>query len=369
MNKSLATSCLALSTVLAAQSVFAQADAPEFNTGVPLADVLLAQVGTPGLLSINATNGQQQIEVTIGPVPGEVRVQGVSGISSNTVFTGITSIRVRTGSFTDFVAFRSRSTVVPQIWVNTAGGDSDVIVDYEVPGTSAPVSTEVTVIGGGGNDKVAFLVDSRAASFTSSWNVDHRGGNNEAVASVQSPDASDLLSIDFSNITGAGKDKFETFIVHRAAAVDVSLDGLLGKNEDLASLGIDSVDPSNITVELALDLGDGKDSMNTNILSRGGATDIAGSVIGGQGLDTMGMTLESDGSVELTLDGGAGADFLDMFFKGVVTGNPRLLGGNSNDELKIVVDGPRVCTPFLDGGPGFDKAIGFGTIINCEDVN
>ncbi|MBL0921155.1 MAG: hypothetical protein IBJ10_03390 [Phycisphaerales bacterium] len=58
-----------------------------------------------------------------------------------------------------------------------------------------------------------------------------------------------------------------------------------------------------------------------------------------------------------------------MFFKGTVTGAPRLLGGNSNDELKIVVDGPRVCTPFLDGGPGFDKAIGFGTIINCEDIN
>lgn len=369
MNKSLASSCLALSTLLAAQSVFAQAEAPDFNTGVPLADVLLAQVGSPGLLSIVATNGQQQIEVTIGPVPGEVRVQGVSGISSDMVFTGITSIRVRTGTFTDFVAFRSRSTVVPQIWVNTSSGDSDVIVDYDVPGTSSAVSTEVTVLGAGNNDKVAFLVDSRAASFTASWNVDHRGGNNEAIASIQSPDASDLLSIDFNNVAGAGKDKFETYIVHRAAALDVSLDGLLGKNEDEAALGIDGVDPSNVTVELAIDLGDGKDKMNTNIVSRGGTTDIAGSVIGGQGLDNMGMTFESDGSVEVTFDGGAGADFLDMFFKGVVTGNPRLLGGNSNDELKIVVDGPRVCSPFLDGGPGFDKAIGFGTIINCEDVN
>ena len=66
---------------------------------------------------------------------------------------------------------------------------------------------------------------------------------------------------------------------------------------------------------------------------------------------------------------GADADLIDFALKGTITGRPRLLGGTGNDELKIAVDGPRSADPFIDGGPGFDKAFGWGTIINVEDIS
>ena len=327
----------------------------------------VAEIQRAGLLSIVATVGQQQIEVTIGPAAGVVTVQGVPALEGQ-VFMDIDTIDVRTGNAQDFVAFRVLTDIVPAISVNTAGGNSDVIFDYNLPFTASPISTDVTHIGGTGADKVSILAESSAQSFVGNWNLNHSSGANTTSVTVNSPNASELLGLNVNMVSTTGADTLEMTVISAAAALNVNLGGNLGGNTDVANLIIDGLDVAATTASFNLDLGAGQDSANVEILSRGGTTTTSGSVAGGSGLDTLTFKLEGDGALNAQYDGGADADYVDFSLKGSITGSPRLLGGTGNDELKITVDGPILSTPFLDGGPGFDKATGFGTIINVEDI-
>ncbi len=346
--------------------------------GVALAQIDIGATGTPkasrspasvsaGLLSIVTSNAQQQIEITVGPVAGEVSVSGVSGIDSNSVFTGITDITLLTGTRFDYVEFRIQSDVVPNITVGTGRGDSDVKFIYELPTSLQVVSSSVTVNGGTGNDKADFYVLNAGPGFTAQWTVNHGAGNNESTASVNALSASDLIDIAYTGVTGAGQDKLEFQVTADATTLNLAVNGQLGGNDDTANLNVLGLNPlAAASFNLGLDLGAGNDASNFEYVNIGSSVSLNGRIAGGDGFDTAVAKLESDGSVSLEMDGGAGNDLLDMSFKGTLDGAPRLLGGSGDDELKIVVDGPILMTPFLDGGPGIDKATGFGTIINCE---
>ncbi len=334
----------------------------------PLVAAIASQAGGSGVLDLRTNNGQQQVEIIIGPVPGEVQVQGIDTLGITT-FTGITCINVIASPQFDFIGFRILSEVVPDINVNTGTGESDVIFSYEFPYSATPTVSNVTVTGGGSADKVAFNVLNATSSFVANWNVNHFGGSNEIIASVNSSEASDLLSLNLNAVTAGGQDKFELFALSAAATLNVSVTGNLGAGVDSAIVSIDGLGPATTTANYSFDLGSGNDVAETLIVSRGGSATMTGNLMGGTGLDALKLFLEGDGRVDLQMTGGDGADLLDMALKGLIEGSPRLIAGNGNDELKIVVDGPQIATPFLDGGAGFDKAFGFGTIVNCEDVS
>ena len=324
-----------------------------------------------GVLLISTNNAQQQIEFNVGPVPGEVTVSGVSTIPSGQVFTGVTAIDLTTGRAQDYVEFRIFTAAAPSIRVNTGLGNSDVKFIYDLPFSTEAASSLVEVFGSSGEDKVDFLVESRAASFAAEWSVNAGANNNEITASVNSPELSDSLAINLNGTATTGVDKLELAVIHNAASAEINFGGALGGNTDFASLIVDGLDGA-LTADTALnvDLGTGIDGANVEIISRGGEYNTSGQILGGDGGDTLVFKQEEGvGTVDLTLDGGAGNDLLDMFMKGQISGTPRLLGGAGNDELKLVVDGPQLATPFLDGGAGFDIAIGFGTIVNVEQIN
>lgn len=358
------TSCI----VLSASFVFAAAGAALAQKGMSEMPMVTALAGPMGELAIVSTAGQQQIEVIVGPVSGEVRVQGVPTIPSDFVFTDIVSISVTTGNAQDFVAVRIYSEISPDVIINTAGGNSDVIVEYATPVTDTVVSN-VIITGGAGNDKAAFLVSSAANSFTANWTVTHGNGQNEALASINSTNPTDAFAVNFNVTAGTGQDKAELFMIADAALVNMAFGGNLGSNNDTATYFVEGLSPATTNTTFNLNLGAGLDTFNSEVISRGGLTSTTGTASGGDGLDTLVFKLEGDGLVAPQFDGGNGADLIDFSLKGNQTGTPRLLGGNGNDELKIVLDGPRTLTPFIDGGPGFDKAIGFGTIVNVEQIN
>ncbi len=322
-----------------------------------------------GLLELVATNGQQQIEITVGPLPGEVTVAGIEGLPLRNVYTGITSIRLLTGNRHDFVEFRLLSDVVPEIWVNTGAGTSDVKFTYEIPASPEAVTSKVTVIGGTSGDLVAFNVNSGAASFTSDWKVDQGNGNNETVVAFNSPELSDNLSLTLNQNTGTGSDKLEFNVISAAAATSFNIGGNLGPNVDTANIIATSLVPTSGAALINLTMGAGNDAFNAELIAPASTMNVAGTVTGNDGFDALVFKQEADGNVDLAFDAGSGIDLTDMFFKGFITGAPVQRGGAGNDELKLVVDGPLLAAPFIDGGTGFDKAIGFGTIINCEEVN
>lgn len=344
------------------------ASAQQMNASRFVDTIRVAAMG-PGLLDIVTNNSQQQIEVVIGPEPGDVRVSGVSGISSNFVYMGITSISVTTGRAQDFVEFRILSGTIPDIAINTGAGNSDVKFTYEIPASAGLVTTNATVVGGTGNDKVAFNVEGRSTGLIANWSVNHGNGANETTAFINSPELSDQLAVSLNSLAGTGSDKLDLGIVSAAADLDIALTGSLGTNTDAASVQVLSLVPTTGDALLNLDMGTGNDSVSAEIIAQDSTFNIGGQFTGGDGLDALVFKMESDGSTSLQMDSGSGNDVADMFYKGFVTGNPRLLGGLGNDELKIVVDGPLLADPFIDGGPGYDKAIGFGTIVNVEEIN
>lgn len=326
-------------------------------------------VDAAGVLELVTSNGQQQIEVEVGPVAGEVRVSGIAGVSGSTTFTGVTAIDLRTGRAQDFVEFRIFAAEIPAITVNTGAGDSDVKFIYATPFTLLPVSSDVTVIGGTGNDKVAFEVISEADDFTAVWAVNHGAGENEASASVLSEMATTSLSLDMTYNGGNGKDKLEFVTITSAAATELRYAGTMRGGEDSAIFSAEELEPGSMTQDFSITLGDGDDVAEAITVLRGGTGTLSGALAGGRGGDVLKMLFEGDGSTSLVLNGNGGNDELDSEYKGAVTGAPSLLGGSGNDKLKIVAEQPGLMVPFINGGPGFDEAIGFGRIVNVEQIN
>ncbi len=324
-------------------------------------------VATDGALVITTNDAQQQIQIEVGPVIGQVRVFGISGFSDDPI-DGVTSISLTTGRAQDYVEFRVFSEVVPDITVNTGRGHSDVKFIYMLASTSATVATNVVVNGDSAEDKVDFLVESEAAGFISSWTVNGGSSKNEVKATVISPNASDLLDVGLNVAMGDSDDTLDVSITADASLATLNLSGAMGSGEDFAGVSVEQLDQGASDVNLALDMGGSKDDADLKVIGRGGETNASGTVLGGSSDDTLKFTGEGSGALNLTLSGDDGNDYLDIAGKGDVTGTPTLLGGNGNDFLKIVIDGPQIATPLLDGGAGFDSAIGFGTIINCEDV-
>jgi len=328
-----------------------------------------AGVPAPKTLDLVTDNQQQQIEIEVGPVAGEVRVYGIDGIRSGTTYTGIAHVNLTTGSAFDFVEFRIFATVVPSIMINTNAGDSDVKIIYETPTTPDPVWSEVAIFGHSGNDKAGFEVISEAASFGVSWDVRHGDGDNETTAAVLTDRFADALSVDLYGLAGSGQDKLTASVITGASNLNVSVAGALGGGNDQAVLTIDEKRASSQALALDLDMGAGEDVAEVIAVLRGGIADLSGLVAGGADKDTLKLLFEGDGVSSITLDGGDGPDVLDSEYKGLALGSPQLLGGTGDDYLKIVAKEAVAMVPFIDGGRGYDIAIGFGTIVNVEEIN
>jgi hypothetical protein len=327
------------------------------------------QSGTVLTINTSAYATDQQIEVNVGPLPGQVQISGVIG-ASTTTFENVAEIIATTGPAQDFVEFRMLAATLPAPVFSFTAGNSDVKVIYEPPSNATVVTSNVSITGGVGNDKAAFEVLNGAPTFIASWEVLAGNGTNEAIAVVQSPDASDLLAIALNMRSGSGQDKFDVSVTSNAAAVDISANPFIGSGNDSAIITTLALGTGNLNLQSFGSLGNGLDVYEVTNVSNGGVASFSGFVDGGDGTDTLKFTSEASGPMNLTLSGGAGADNLDWFAKGsAVTGSPKLLGGTGNDYLKLVVDGPFAATPFIDGGSGYDIAFGFGTIVNCEEVN
>jgi hypothetical protein len=323
-----------------------------------------------GVLSINTTafNTDQQIEVVVGPVAGTVTLSGVIG-ATQTTFTGVTSISLKSGPAQDAIEFRMFAPTLPTVTIETGTGNSDVKVIYDPSAEATTVVTNVNHIGGNNNDKTTFEVLSGAPSLIASWSVQGSGGNNEVYGVVQSPQATDLLAIALNMRGGTGVDKVDLSVVSDAAAVDLTVNPFLGGGNDSVIIFNDALSTGNLNLLSFASLGDGIDVYELGNVQRGGSSSFFGNVDAGNGGDVLKFFSEAPGAMNLTLNGNGGSDTIDWFGKGEITGTPQLLGGAGNDVLKLIVDGPQLATPFIDGGAGFDIAIGFGTIINCEEVN
>lgn len=333
---------------------------------------LIAAAGTAsaqtGPLVLTTNAAQQQIEIEIGPVPGEVRVFGIAGVADGP-YLGVTSVSLTTGPAEDFVQVRVFGSDAAPITINTGAGNSDVKVIYEAPFSMIPSASTVTIIGGTGNDKAAFEILTAADSFAANWTVRHGNGDNETTMTVANLDFTSALAIALTQTSGLGNDKLTGTVITNAASVNLSIAGNLGAGNDTYAMTVDELFPANNAITHSLNLGNGFDTGEFAAVLRGGTARLLGTINGGNDQDSLKSLLEGNGVSTLTLAGGAGTDNIDAEYKGRVTGAPRLVAGAGDDFLKLVADQPGVMNPLLDGGTGFDVGIGFGRFVSVEQIN
>ncbi len=348
----------------------AQTDAPAgVDTARLLTQVYMvaSQAFSGGALTLTTDDDSQQIEIQTGPQPGFVKVIGVDGASAE--YSGVTSIDLTTGAGQDYVEFRIFGPIVPNILVNTGTNNSDVKLIYQIPYTTVPVSTMVSVIGADQNDKVAFEVLNSVETLIADWSVAHGNGANETKVLVDTPEGTTLTSIALSTLSGAGKDKLDAAFKSGAATVDLEIDASLGNNSDSSIISVTEQEAGFTRLAVNIDLGRGLDVSEIITVLNGGTTTQTGVVKGGGGDDFLKMLQEGDGSNSIVLNSGGGDDYIDMEFKGAVTGSPKQRAAAGDDFLKLVATQPGLMSPLMDGGPGFDVAHGFGAIINVEDFD
>jgi hypothetical protein len=359
---------LALFAGLATSAASAQTVPPDVTAAGRVVVDLWVSAVTTGNLPLETTNRGQQIEIEVGPLPGEVTVFGIPAIPSGFTFPNVSNLSLRTGLAQDFVEVRFLGDTAPDTTINTGAGNSDVVLRYFTP-AAAQSASNVRIIGGAGNDKATIEVISEADTFAANWIVEQGNGNNEVFATVQSTAASTSLSASLTQLGGTGIDIANFNVISAASALNLAFNANQGRGNDSAIVTIDGLGPATTTLALDILQGDGADVTEALAVTRGGTTAFSGRVLGENGIDTIKTLLEGDGSTSLLLDGGASADVIESEYKGAVTGAPRLNGGTGNDVLKIVADQPALLAPTLDGGLGFDIGIGFGTFISVESIN
>ncbi|HLP83328.1 MAG TPA: hypothetical protein VK157_03175 [Phycisphaerales bacterium] len=320
-----------------------------------------------GELNLATNNSQQQIELVIGPATGQVKVVGINGGSEQN-FSGVNTINLRTGTNLDVITFQIRTPNVPQINVDTGLGDSDVKFLYEIPSSNV-AQTRVNVLGGPGNDKVAFEAKVLARTFNAQWVVRSGSGTNEVVAKTEHCGNADATNVILDTVTGAGFDKLAFETTTEARRQDLRLTGSLGEGEDNALFKFDGVRAATTKVQSTLDLGGSKDQSEMIVVSRGGRIEVNADTRGGSGDDVIKTLLEGTGDAEIAQIGGTGDDYLDIEFSGVIGGRARQLAETGDDFLKYVVTGPRRAQPTMDGGAGFDQGLGFGRVTNIEEFD
>ncbi len=333
-----------------------------------IAGTALSALAQPGTLLLTTDNEQQQIEIIVGPQAGREKVIGIDGISSNQVFTGITTIDLRTGTNLDAIEFRMYGTVFPVVRVNTGLGDSDVKFIYDI-GSAGRSTTVVSHLGGSGHDKLAFeVINNGASNLAARWGAQHGAGDNEFKVAVNSDDATNSINLDLTSDSAGGKDMISTSVIHRANFLSVDVNAAMRAGNDSAIVTIDGLGAAITSLDVNLDLGVGNDVAETIVVSRGGQASIWGTVRGNGGDDLIKLLLEGNGRVNNWMIADAGDDYIDVELKGGIVGRPRLIGGTGEDFLKIVQESRQTST-FIDGGPDIDTAHGFGTIINVENLD
>lgn len=321
-------------------------------------------MGNP--LVLTTDNEQQQIEIIVGPQAGRVKVIGIDGIPSGQVFNGVTLIDLRTGTNLDAIEFRMFGTVFPEVRVNTQSGPSDVKFIYDVRSANR-VTTLVSVLGGSSPDKVAFeVLNNDATNLAATWTVNHFAGDNETLAAITSDDATRSIALNLSSDSAGGIDKVTTSLIHRAQFVTANVVANTRAGNDSVVTTIDGLGAAITNLTTNADLGQGGDTLETLVISRGGQASLWGTVRGGGGGDLLKVLFEGNGRMNQSLTAEGGDDYLDVELKGAITGTPRLFAGDGEDFLKIVQES-RQANPVLNGGSGIDTGQGWGTIISVEN--
>lgn len=325
-----------------------------------------------GRLTLTTNNTEQNVKVEMKEAAGVARVFGFQGIADGTAYTGINAVTINTGSARDRVEFDVESVQSMDLRINSGAGDLESKTQWKILNTPGAVNAGVTYTSAGTGLK---LVNVEFDNETQNARIAIDTGNaGEVNAKVLSDDPSNSLNVGF-NARGA-KTSFE--LASAAGTLDVNLRGTHATNFSEVKHVIGQLRPGTVRVNNDVTLSAGNDKLESKISAPGSNTTITGNSRGGSGDDIVLYEVEGVSIVNgLTIDGGAGNDFLSNQTKGVFqlsqTIGANIFAGPGDDFLILTTDTairgtglPNDVQNTIDGGDGFDLYNAFGFIRNCE---
>jgi hypothetical protein len=325
-----------------------------------------------GRLTLTTNNTEQNVKVEMKEGPGVARVFGFQGIPDGTAYTGVSAVTVNTGSARDQVQFDIESRQSMDIRINTGAGDLESKVQWKLLSTTGNTSASVVYTGTpSALQKIEADFDNETANAT--INLD-TGVAGEVTAKLLSDDPANNLGVTF-NSRGA-KTGFE--LASNALNLDVTLRGTHSTSFSEVKHVISQLRPANVRVQNDVTLSGGDDKLESKISAPGSNTTVLGAIRGLGGNDNIFVEAEGVQVVNgLTLDGGAGNDFLTNATKGWFqlsqTVGANIFAGPGDDFLILTTDTgirgtglPNDVQNIIDGGDGFDLYNAFGFIRNCE---
>lgn len=319
-----------------------------------------------GVLRFEFGPQNNDARIIVGPAPGHVTVEGVSGIPNGTTYTGIRSIEWRSGAGSDRLVFEVTQSGDFELVVETGPGDSEIDVKWTVPpGAAGPITPSVYLAAGAGTKKVQVQLESFGRDVAFDLTTAFGAGDTEFKGELQykqgSVAAGGRMALDF----GAGLNKVCLLVDSEAQRLDLDLaPRFMGE----LNTTILSDDPSSSARVRFAPVGvSGGSKIGFEMLSAAPDVTLDYDVTGGAGMDEvkLGLTALAAGTVTSIARGSLGQsmDKLELAYKGLPATRFNLSGaiglGGGDDEAVLLREGIAPSAPSLNCGDGLDKAIGW----------
>lgn len=318
-------------------------------------------------LTVLGSNSEDVITVRFTQTPGEAIVFGVPGTPDGTTFLGIDTLIGRTFASSDIFIVESLTATPPELDIDAGNGDNQVQVDIQTPGGSPPAYSRALVRGGSGKDKVTFEVNSNSVSFHMDYEVHGGGADNDAVVKYSSDVLGGTAQLDWRFFGGAAVDKVLLDFACKPNLVAINSFGSTGDGADEWFIQVSGDANTTARVTSAVRLGNGNDKGRVDV-SNCALTRLRGGLDGGAGNDVIEVLSTCSVAGAYLMVGGDGNDtILFNTQEDLLPGSlPRILAGNGDDVVSMLVSGAQLGSPFSDGGPGVDFFMGVGTAVNFE---
>lgn len=376
---------------------------------------------TNGTLNISTGPISADAKVVVGPAPGVVQVFGIAAIGDGAIFNGVRAINFTTGAGEDKLQFDIDSPQSLDLRIDTGSGTAETMISWRVPSTVASAVGTLDIRSGAGATKTFLNLESTAPDFRFGWNMLNGGGNKEVEAKLAYKAGSVNVANDIALSLGGGTHKVAVTVENEASkyglrmnsgnatelativqspnrtsalnvdltssarttmvdiqsaadALDLALGGNYGPVQNSINYSVVQLRPAAVNARLGLRTGVVNDKIEMKFDGETSRLSLGGFVETGAGNDELKIESNMVSNTTLAVDVGAGSDVAELFFKGPLflplPGLPRLLGGDGNDQLRLIAErGATGQQPRIDCGPGFDAVRGFGVILNCETSN
>jgi hypothetical protein len=325
-----------------------------------------------GRLTLQTPNGDQSVQVEVGPSAGAVRVYGFPGLADGQSYTGVSGVSVRTGAGNDKVEVSVHTSQSFDVRVDTQGGESEASVKWQLLGGALSARADISIAATGGLMKFASVEVSSSAQDA---NVAINTGNaTDASIKVESPNNTNYLGV---KVAGSAQ-KSSLDLSSSAAALDFDATGGNANASNELKYNITQNRSGGVTTRFAISTSNADDDVYATISAPGSIVTHTGTINTLGGNDDV--VIETNSFQTLTgtiIDGGEGDDFLAQIVKGRFqmsqTLGATMFGRGGDDQLIVKAEGgiwgsgiAADIETIIDCGAGNDRFNAFGIIRSCE---